>query len=115
WLEAAAAPTATPRMAAAHKLAPSGARGAFTHTLAFLSLWIRDLAAYAADAQSLILNADSRATLERLARRLPGAGHAAPEAILCVERAMRMSRTNVNPQLALAWLLTSLHGLLAGR
>ncbi|HEX6941055.1 MAG TPA: DNA polymerase III subunit delta' C-terminal domain-containing protein [Longimicrobiales bacterium] len=112
-LAAAAAPSPVRRLAAAHKLPPAGARGTFTATLDFLSLWLRDLAAIAAGAEDVIVNGDARDFLRDLARRLPAAGDAAPEAIRAVDEARALAYGNVNPQLILAHLLASLHRTLA--
>lgn len=108
-LEAAAARPATGRFAAALGTAPSAARGAFTELLDFLSVWLRDLGAVAAGAPELVVNMDALEELEALARRLPAAAAAAPEAIRLVEEARKLAYGNVNPQLTLAWLLRSLN------
>lgn len=114
WLEAAASPTPGAIAVAAHRLATSGARGSFGDALELLALWIRDLAAYTTEARDAILNVDSVALLDRLARRFPGAASGAADAIACVDVALRMARSNVNPQLTLAWLLAELRAALVG-
>lgn len=112
WLEAAASPSPRARLAAAHRVAPSGARGAFADALDFLAIWIRDLAAAAAGSDAAIVNADAKPALAALARRCPGAATRAAEALRHVDEAIRMGRNNVNPQLTLAWLLARLHATL---
>lgn len=106
-LEAATAATATSRLAAAHALPPSGARGAFLDTLDFLSLWVRDLAAAAEGADDLIVNADARTRLSNMAKTLPRASSGAVEALKHIEYARGLTTFNINPQLALASLLRS--------
>lgn len=106
-LEAAAANNAAARLAAAHAIPPSGARGAFLDTLDFLALWVRDLAAAAEGADDLIINADARTRLSELARLLPGASRGAAEALRHIEYARGLTTFNINPQLALASVLRS--------
>ena len=101
-LEAATATTAVPRLAAAHALPPSGARGAFIDVLDFLALWVRDLAAAAEGADDLIVNTDSRTRLSKLAAQLPGASAGAAKALQEIEYARGLTTFNINPQLALA-------------
>lgn len=110
---AIAEPSPLPRLAAAHALPPSGARGAFTDRLDFLAVWLRDIAATVAGAQQLVVNVDSHAFLQDLARRLPATGSAVPDALRAVDRARTLAFGNVNPQLILADLLESLHSRLA--
>lgn len=114
-LRAAATTTAHKRIAAAHAASPAGARGAFSDTLDFLALWIRDLAAVANGAGTLVVNTDAQDALTELARRLPAAGAHSPAAIRAVEDARALAYGNVNPQLILYRLLTSLHNILHGR
>lgn len=113
-LEAAAANNATPRLAAAHGIAPSGARGAFLDMLDFLSLWVRDLAAAAEGADDLIVNVDARTRLSELARTLPGASAGAAQALRQIEYARGLTTFNINPQLALASVLRSVGAALRG-
>lgn len=112
-LAAAAAAAPLPRHAAAHALAAWGARAGFSDLLEALTLWLRDLAAAAAGAQDAVVYTDEREFLAELARRHPHAAAAVPEAIRVVEEAHALAQNNVNPQLALAWLLRRLHGALA--
>lgn len=114
-LGAAAAGSSLRRLAAAHALPPTGARGHFGGTLEFLALWIRDLAATAAGAGDLVVNIDARAALEALAQRLPAAAAGAPAAIRAVDEALALTQINVNPQLLIHRLLTEVHHALHGR
>ena len=106
WLEAALAPSPTPRFAAAHAERPAGARGAFGETLEFLGLWLRDLAAVAAGADEEVVDVDALDTLRGLAQR--ARPERIPEAIQRVEEARDAGRINANPQLTLATLLADL-------
>jgi DNA polymerase III subunit delta' len=108
WLDAALQPGPTDRLAAALAQAPAGARGGFAETLGFLTLWIRDLAAVSAGAEELVLNADSLDWLRGAAARAPGAVAGAAAAIEAAETVGHWTQININPQLALAWLLRSL-------
>jgi DNA polymerase-3 subunit delta' len=108
WLEAAVRSDPLTRLAAAHRLAPSGARGTFADTLGFLGLWLRDLAAQAAGAEALVVNTDAKPLLAELAAIVPGSARGAAAAGRLVEEALAMGRNNVNPQLTLAWLLEGL-------
>lgn len=113
-LEAAAAAKPNARLAAAHALPPAGARGAFLDTLDFLSLWVRDLAAAAEGADDLIVNADARTRLAELARQLPAASTGAATALREIEYARGLTTFNINPQLALASVLTGVGRALRG-
>lgn len=113
-LEAAAASNAAPRLAAAHGIAPSGARGAFLDMLDFLSLWVRDLAAAAEGADDLIVNVDARTRLSELAKQLPQASAGAAQALRHIEYARGLTTFNINPQLALASVLRSVGNALRG-
>jgi DNA polymerase-3 subunit delta' len=97
------------RLAAAHALSPTGARGSFTEILTALSTWLRDLAATANGAEDLVTNRDSLEFLRELARRLPHAATATHRALLAIEEAHDMAQVNINPQLTLAWLLKTTH------
>ncbi|MBI4544632.1 MAG: AAA family ATPase [Gemmatimonadetes bacterium] len=113
-LEAALAASPLPRLSAAHSTPASRARGAFGDLLDALALWVRDLAATAAQAEGQVVNADAQTLLRELAARLhrpPAAG--APAALRAIDAARYLGRLNVNPQLTLAWLLRSLHQQLA--
>ena len=114
YLAAAIATSPVPRLAAAHACSPTGARGTFYDTLEFLTLWLRDLAATAAGAEELVVNADAVDFLRDLARRLPSAG-AVDDAIRAVDEARALAYGNVNPQLILAHLLAALRRALTGR
>ena len=104
-LLAATSPNGAARLAAAHAVAPSGARGNFLDVLDFLALWVRDLAAAAEGADDLIVNVDARAQLRDLAAKLPGASRGSAEALKAIEYARGLTTFNINPQLALAALL----------
>ena len=106
WLEAALAPAASARYAAAHAERPAGARGAFSDTLDALVLWLRDLAAVAAGAEDDVVGDDATDRLRPLASRVRAP--AIPRAISLVEEAREGSRINANPQLTLAVLLNRL-------
>lgn len=114
-LAAATSQSATPRLAAAHALPPTGARGSFVDLLEFLAVWLRDLAAVANGAPELATNVDATSFLQDLARRTPGAVTAIPDALRTVGEAQELAQGNVNPQLILARLLTKLHEQLSGR
>ncbi len=114
FLSAAVAPSPLRRLAAAHALAPSGARGTFIDTLDFLGLWLRDLAAVAAGAESVIVNVDATDFLRDLARRFPGAATTVPDAIRAIDHARALAYGNMNPQLILAHLLADLNRHLTG-
>ncbi|MEX0892144.1 MAG: AAA family ATPase [Gemmatimonadota bacterium] len=104
-LEAALDPDGSLRLGVAHAQAPAGARGAFRDMLGFLSLWIRDLAATAAGADEQVVNVDAAPWLEATARRAPAVVAGAPAALEAVAQVADFTRVNINPQLALAWLL----------
>jgi DNA polymerase III subunit delta' len=109
-LEAALDRSAAPRLAAAIALSPAGARGAFSDTLEFLTIWLRDLAAAGAGAEDAVLvNADAAGWLHDQARRHPRAARGVPAAIREVERTLQLAQLNINPQLALAGLLRQVH------
>lgn len=107
-LDAAAAPAAGPRLGAALRSSPAGARGGFSNLLEFLALWIRDLAAVAAGAQDEVVNVDAAAELRTMAARLPDPAASAPRMLRLVEEARTLAYGNVNPQLILANLLRRL-------
>jgi DNA polymerase III subunit delta' len=114
-LEAALAGSAAPRMAAALAESPAGARGAFSDTLEDLTLWLRDLAASATGADDVLINADAADWLHSMAAQNPRAAAGVPAAIREVEATLQLTQLNINPQLALAGLLRTLHLRLAGR
>jgi DNA polymerase III subunit delta' len=111
-LAAALDRNAGPRLAAALAESPAGARGAFSDTLESFTLWLRDLAAAGTGADGVIVNADATDWLRDLARRHPGAAAGVPTAIRDVETTIQLAQLNINPQLALATLLRSVHGRL---
>jgi DNA polymerase III subunit delta' len=113
-LEAALDPAATPRLAAALAESPAGARGTFSDTLEFLTVWLRDLAAAATGAHAVIVNADATDWLAGMARQHPHAAAGVPAAIRDVERTVQLAQLNINPQLALAGLLREIHARLTG-
>ena len=104
-LLAATASNGAARLAAAHAVAPSGARGNFLDVLDFLALWVRDLAAAAEGADELIVNADARTQLCDLASRLPNAARGAADALKAIQYTRGLTTFNINPQLALALML----------
>jgi len=101
------------RLAAAHATSAAGARGAFSGSLDFLALWLRDLAALANGAEDQIINRDSIEFLRSLPPRLPAAAHRVPDALRVLDEARGLARGNVNPQLTVAWLLRRLHETLS--
>jgi DNA polymerase III subunit delta' len=113
-LEAALGGSAAPRFAAAMAESPAGARGTFSDTLEFLTVWLRDLGAASAGATELLINADAVAWLEAVAREHPAAGAGVPQAIREVEATIQLAQFNINPQLALGSLLRRLHGCIGG-
>ncbi len=104
-LDAAVHTKAVDRLAAALAVGPAGARGIFSDTLDLLALWIRDLAAVASNAAELVVNIDAIEHLRVLSGRLPRASQGAPLALRSIDLARGMTRSNINPQLTLAWLL----------
>jgi DNA polymerase III subunit delta' len=114
WLQAAAAAPAAPRHAAAHAAGATGARGIFADVLDAFVLWLRDLGAAAAGAEEQIVNVDALPLLRRLAADLPAGARGVPAALQHAEEARAMVRTNVNPSLALGWLLRAVHRDLRG-
>lgn len=110
WLEAALDDNPVERYSAAHEQRPTGARGAFGDTLDFLNLWLRDLAAVAAGAESEAVAVDGVPGLRGLAARIRP--ERIPWAIQRVEEARDGGRINANPQLTLATLLNDLAGSL---
>jgi DNA polymerase-3 subunit delta' len=112
-LDAALDPSAAARMTAAVTTSPAGARGAFSDTLEDLTVWLRDLAAAATGADATIVNSDAADWLRGLATRHPHAAAGVPAAIRDVSTTLQLTQVNINPQLALAGLLRSLHRRLA--
>jgi len=110
WLEAALDADPARRLAAAHEQRPVGARGAFADTLDFLNLWLRDLAAVAAGAESQVVDVEGVARLRTLAKNIRP--ERIPAAIQRVDEAREGGRINANPQLTLATLLNELAGSL---
>jgi DNA polymerase III subunit delta' len=105
YLEAALAPERAPGLAAAHAHSPSGARGGFAESLDYLELWIRDLGAVACGVEEFVVNEDALPFLRIQAKRSSPDGKGVPAALRSLEEARGWTRTNVNPQLALAALL----------
>jgi DNA polymerase III subunit delta' len=106
--------SAAPRLAAALAESPAGARGNFSDMLAFLTVWLRDLAAAGTGARDVIVNADAADWLVQLAGRHPAAAGGVPDAIREVEGAVQLTQLNINPQLALAGVLRRIHRHLTG-
>jgi DNA polymerase III subunit delta' len=113
-LESALDSSAAPRLAAALAESPAGARGNFSDMLAFLTVWLRDLAAAGTGARDVIVNADAADWLVQLAGRHPTAAAGVPDAIREVEGAVQLTQLNINPQLALAGVLRRIHCHLTG-
>ena len=113
-LFAAVATNGTARLTAANATSPSGARGAFLDVLDFLSLWVRDLAAAAENADDLIVNVDATKKLKELATQLPRASSGAATALSEIEHIRGLTTFNINPQLALASVLKSVNRALRG-
>jgi DNA polymerase III subunit delta' len=104
-LDAALATDGTARFAAALAESPAGARGTFSDTLEFLTVWLRDLAAAGAGAEDVVVNVDSLPWLRAQAERNPAALGGVPLAIRDVEATIQLTQLNINPQLALGTLL----------
>jgi DNA polymerase III subunit delta' len=83
---------------------PSGARG-LMELLAFVELWLRDLAAAASGVEGVILNRDAETWLVRKAREREVHPSGPSRALAAVERAREEASGNVNPQLLLAGLI----------
>ena len=109
WMNAALGADPAALYAAAHGQRPAGARGAFAETLDFLAIWLRDLAAVAAGAESEVIDVDALEHLRKLALRVRP--DRLPVAIQRVEEARDGGRINLNPQLTLASLLLELSTL----
>jgi DNA polymerase III subunit delta' len=108
-LEAAVADGEAPRLAAALRAAPSGARGEFTETLEALALWLRDLMAVAAGAPEAVrYGAEERDMLAALAGRDGVGAEAVARALVHVQDARALAAGNVNPQLSLASTLAAI-------
>jgi hypothetical protein len=60
------------------------------------------------------VNVDALPLLRRLAADLPAGARGVPAALQHAEEARAMVRTNVNPSLALGWLLRAVHRDLRG-
>jgi DNA polymerase-3 subunit delta' len=94
---------------------PAGARG-LVDLFDFVEEWLRDLAAVAAGAPSVVLNQDALSELERRVREADVAPFAAAHAFGSVERARELAWANVNPQLVVSGLVHDLRtALRAGR
>ncbi len=106
-LRAGLSPHAGDGFAVALAYPPSGAR-ALMPLLDALEVWIRDLAAVAAEAPGRVVNRDSAAWLGNRARELGLHPAAVGEALPEVEVARREARGNVNPQLVIAGLVSRL-------
>jgi DNA polymerase III subunit delta' len=114
WLDAALQPQPAARLEAALRISPAGARGVFADTLEFLTAWLRDLGAVATGSDEVIFNVDAADWLRTQAGRHPAAAVGVPAAIRDVDATIRLTQFNINPQLALAVLLSKLHRSLAG-
>ncbi len=104
-LEAALNPKPVDRLSAALATSPAGARAGFADTLDFLALWARDLGAVADGAPDLVINADAVEGLKKMALRFATSGRGAADALRRIDLARGLTRSNINPQLALASLL----------
>jgi DNA polymerase III subunit delta' len=107
-MAAALRPSPTDALVAALAESPAGARGAFSDTLEFLTIWLRDLAAAATGADEVLVNADAADWLKSVAGSEPAAAAGVPAAIREVQQTIQLAQLNINPQLALAGLLRSL-------
>jgi DNA polymerase III subunit delta' len=108
WLDAATSPASDAALALALNLPPSGARGTFSESLTHLAQWLRDLAAVDAAAEEVVVNVDGLPGLRKAAARLPGSSARISRALARVETVAHWTQININPQLALAWLLRGL-------
>jgi DNA polymerase-3 subunit delta' len=99
--------------AAALAESPAGARAGFSDSLESLTLWLRDLGAASAGASDVVLNRDALPWLQELARKVPDPA-GIPEAIRAVEETIRLTKFNINPQLATAVLLKRVRAALLG-
>jgi DNA polymerase III subunit delta' len=89
----------------------SGARG-LMELLAFVELWLRDLAAAASGVEDAILNRDVAEWLVRKARERSLHPTGPSRAMAVVERAREEAAGNVNPQLLLAGLMVGIRSAL---
>lgn len=80
--------------------------------LDFVDIWLRDLAAVAADAPDRVVNTDATEALQAVVKALSIHPASVTAAIPCVERARREARGNVNPQLIMAGLVAELQDCL---
>jgi DNA polymerase III subunit delta' len=108
-LEAALHDAPRLRLTAALAESPAGARGAFSDTLEFLTVWLRDLAAAGTGAEEVLVNADAADWLRAAVSRQPTAPAGVPAAIREVQQTIQLAQFNINPQLALAGLLRRIH------
>jgi DNA polymerase-3 subunit delta' len=106
-LEAALAPNAAEGLKRALQHRQYGARG-LSDLLESLEEWLRDLSATRAGAAEAVLNADRLDRLQRLAARLRDDPAAPLRSRGALDEARLQVRGNVNPQLLLAGLVTSL-------
>jgi DNA polymerase-3 subunit delta' len=113
-LVAATSQSPSDRLAAAHGVAPSGARGEFTAGLEALGLWLRDLMAVAAGAGEHVAYTDDAALLGSIVKKNRVSPEGVASAILRVRAAIDMAAGNVNPQLILADLLRGIRHDLVG-
>jgi DNA polymerase III subunit delta' len=102
------------RFAAAHAVAPAGARGDFSGSLDALALWLRDLMAVSSGAADHAAYAGDAALLRRLADRPGVRPERIATAILKVQEGRELAGGNVNPQLILASVLRGVRGQLRG-
>jgi DNA polymerase-3 subunit delta' len=80
--------------------------------LDFVDIWLRDLAAVAADAPESVVNTDATEALQAVVKALGIHPASVTAALPRVERARREARGNVNPQLILAGLVSELQDCL---
>lgn len=83
--------------------------------LAELEIWLRDLAAVAADQPEAVVNRDAVPWLTRKCRDLSILPDAATQTLARVDEASLQARGNVNPQLLVAGLVADLQRLLQSR
>jgi DNA polymerase III subunit delta' len=108
-LTAALASNASERYAAAHALAPSGARAELPGILEALAQWLRDLAAVAAGAEEVASDPEALPWLRSLTSDGVLQPYRLAEAQAGLLTARELAYGNVNPQLLVADLLRRLH------
>jgi DNA polymerase-3 subunit delta' len=113
-LAAALAPQPVDRFTAALATPPAGARATLTDLLDSLALWIRDLGATLDGAPECVVNVDATDFLQSLSRQARAGGRGVPEALRSLDLTRGLTRSNINPQLALAGLLREIRSAFIG-